>query len=300
KAGGLAAYGLAYDQLAATHARLVYCSISGFGQTGPNAHRAGYDILAQGYGGIMSLTGEPDGEPVKVGVGIADVMCGMYASTAILAALRHRDATGEGQHIDLALVDAQIAWLINEGTNYLMSGQLPARRGNQHPNIVPYQVFESRDGHVIVAVGNDQQFARFCRVIGAPGLADDPDYKTNENRLRHREALVPLVAARVAGMGKRDLLAAMEENGIPGGPINTLDEVFSSDQVAARGMRISMPHPRSGSGQVDLIGNPLKLSRTPVAYRHAPPECGADTDTVIRELLGEDALAAARASGCLE
>jgi crotonobetainyl-CoA:carnitine CoA-transferase CaiB-like acyl-CoA transferase len=300
KVGGLAQYGLAYDDLKGDLPGLIYCSISGFGQTGPNAHRAGYDVMAQGYGGIMSLTGPADGEPYKVAVGIADVMCGMYAATAILAALRHRDATGQGQHIDVALVDAQIAWLINEGTNYLLTGLAPPRRGNQHPNVVPYQVFEAADGHVIVAVGNDAQFARFCRVIGTEGLADDPRFRTNQNRLRNREALIPAVEAKVATWRKDDLLRRLEAEGIPGGPIHTLPEVFATDQVAARGMRIVMPHPAAGSGQVDLIGNPVKLSETPVSYRRAPPMLGADTEAVIAELLGEDAVAQARDAGLLD
>ena len=288
KVGGLEKYGLAYHQLSSELPRLVYCSITGYGQTGPNAEKPGYDLLAQGYGGIMSLTGEPDGQPMKVGVGIADVMTGMYASTAILAALRHRDRTGEGQHIDLALVDTQVAWLINEGTNYLHSGQNPKRRGNQHPNIVPYQVFEVSDGHVIVAVGNDAQYQRFCELIGAPGLATDVRYRTNKDRLAHRDELVERIAALLKPMTRDAVVAGMETRSIPGGIINTVADVFASDQVAARGMRISMAHPLAETGSVELIGNPLKLSKTPVTYRRAPPVCGADTDDVIRELLGEE------------
>ena len=237
---------------------------------------------------------------MKVAVGIADVMCGMYAATGILAALRHRDATGEGQHIDLALIDSQIAWLINEGANHLLSGKTPIRRGNQHPNIVPYQVFAVADGHVIVAVGNDAQYARFCSIIGLPELADNPRYRTNPDRLRHRDELVAKIAAELPRFTKTELLSAMSDEGVPGGPINTLPEVFTSDQVAARQMRITMAHPAAASGEVDLIGNPLKLSKTPVSYRRAPPVCGADTEAVILDLLGQDALAEARASGCLE
>ena len=300
KVGGLKRYGLAYEDVAADNPGLVYCSISGFGQTGPNAHKAGYDIMAQGIGGIMSLTGEPDGQPMKVAVGIADVMCGMYAATGILAALRHREATGEGQYIDLALIDSQIAWLINEGANHLLSGRMPVRRGNQHPNIVPYQVFAVADGHVIVAVGNDAQYARFCNIIGLPELGADPRYRTNPDRLRHRDELVARIAAELPRFTKSELLAAMSDEGVPGGPISTLPEVFTSDQVAARQMRVTMAHPAAASGEVDLIGNPLKLSKTPVTYRRAPPVCGADTEAVILDLLGQDALAEARASGCLE
>ncbi len=287
KVGGLAKYGLGYDDLKQQCPKLVYCSISGFGQTGPNAKLPGYDIMAQGYSGIMSITGEPDGEPIKVGVGIADVMCGMYASTAVLAALRHRDQTGEGQHIDVALVDTNIAWLVNEGTNYLTSKKKPQRRGNQHPNIVPYQIFATRDGHVIIAVGNDAQYQRFCEVIGQPALAADARFATNALRLGNRDALVGLLAERLLTFDSASLLDELKKNGVPAGPVNTLDEVFSSDQVAAREMKINIPHPLAASGGVDLIGNPLKFSKTPVTYRRAPPVLGADTDEVLNELLNE-------------
>lgn len=286
KVGGLKQYGLSYEDLRKELPGLVYCSITGFGQTGPNAQKPGYDLLAQGYGGIMSLNGPTDGEPSKVAVGISDVMTGMYAATAILAALLHKDKTGEGQQIDIALVDCQIAWLVNEGTNYLLSGNPPIRRGNQHPNIVPYQVFDAADGHIIVAVGNDVQFARFCELLGVPGLAKDPCFATNAARLTNREMLIPKIAAVFKGHSCDWLIAEMEANGIPGGPINTLPEVFASDQVEARGMKISMTYPDARSGKVDLIGNPVKMSKTPVTYRHPPPRCGADTDTVLAELLG--------------
>ncbi len=284
KPGGLDKYGLSYADLKDQFPHLVYCSISGFGQTGPNREKPGYDLLAQAYGGIMSLTGEPEGEPMKVAVGIADVMTGMYASNAILAALRHRDKTNEGQHIDIALVDCQIAWLINEGTNYLTSQTLPTRRGNQHPNIVPYQVFEMADGHAVVAVGNDAQFGRFCALIGREELASDPAYATNAARLVNRETLIATLTETLATLGRDWLIAGMEANKIPGGPINRLDDVFASDQVAAREMKISMPHGSATSGTVDLIGNPVKFSKTPVTYRHAPPTCGADTDDILAEL----------------
>jgi len=297
KVGGLKKYGLAYDDLAPDFPRLVYCSITGFGQTGPNAHKAGYDLLAQGYGGIMSLTGASDGEPMKVGVGISDVMTGMYAATAILAALHHRDRTGEGQQIDVALVDTQMAWLVNEGTNTLLSGKAPVRRGNQHANIVPYQVFETSDGHVIVAVGNDSQYQRFCDILGVPGLAEDPLFATNSARLVNREALIPQLAARIKTFTKAALVAEMDARSIPGGIINTVPEAFETEQAKARGTRIEMPYPQAGSGTVPLIGNPLKLSRTPVTYRHAPPLCGADTDAVIGALLGEAALQTFKESG---
>jgi len=284
KLGGLKKYGLDYAAIKAVNPGIIYCSITGFGQTGPNAALPGYDLMAQGYGGIMSLTGEPDGTPMKVGVGIADVMCGMYAATAVLAALRHRDQTGEGQQIDVALVDSQIAWLINEGTNYLQSGELPKRRGNGHPNIVPYQVFEARDGHVIVAVGNDSQFGRFCRILGVPEMAENPAYATNIQRIENREGLLPKLEALFATRGKQEMLAAMKAHNVPCGEVNNLAEVFASPQVAAREMVVEMDHPHS---PVKLIANPVKFSETPVTYRHAPPLCGADTDSVMKDWLGK-------------
>ncbi|WP_282602591.1 CoA transferase [Paracoccus sp. PARArs4] len=284
KPGGLVKYGLDHDTLLARHPGLVYCSISGFGQTGPNRDKPGYDLMAQGYGGIMSLTGAPEGPPMKVGVGIADVMCGMYATIGILAALRHRDRTGEGQHIDLALVDAQMAWLINEGTNFLTSGQLPQRRGNAHPNIVPYDVFQAADGHVIVAVGNDAQFARFCDVFGAAHLAADPDYATNPARLANRDALIPQLRPLLTAHPVAWIVQRLEAVKVPVGPINDLDQALNSEQAQARQMTVAMDAPETEAGQVRLLGNPLKLSRTPVTYRSAPPRFGADTDRVRRDL----------------
>ena len=287
KVGGLAKYGLDYAAMQAIKPGLIYCSITGFGQTGPNASRPGYDLMAQGYGGMMSLTGEPGGEPMKVAVGVADLMCGMYASTAILAALRHRDLTGEGQYIDVALVDTQVAWLVNEGVNYLTSGEVPKRRGNQHANIVPYQVFEASDGFVIVAVGNDAQFARFCGMLGHPELAENTDYQTNEARIRNRDALIAKLVEIIKGFSKAAVLDGLKAVSVPCGAIQNLDEVFASDQVIARDMKITMDHPLSGSGTIDLIGNPVKFSTTPVEYRLAPPACGADTDEILRDWLGE-------------
>ncbi|MDC0435349.1 CoA transferase [bacterium] len=283
KPGGLEKYGLSYDRLKGDFPELVYCSISGFGQSGPNRNKPGYDLLAQAYGGIMSLTGDAEGEPMKVGVGIADVMTGMYASNAILAALRHRDRSGEGQHIDIALVDCQIAWLINQGTNYLTSGQVPQRCGNQHPNIVPYQVFQMADGHAVVAVGNDAQFQRFCTLIGEEALATDSRFSTNTDRLANRDELISILSKRLVKLDRDWLIEGMEAGGIPGGTINELDEVFASDQVIARDMKISVSHTSAASGSVDLIGNPVKFSKTPVTYRRAPPTCGADTDEIISE-----------------
>ena len=284
KPGGLAKYGLDAATLLKAHPALVYCSISGFGQTGPNAHKPGYDLMAQGYGGIMSLTGEPDGAPMKVGVGIADVMCGMYATVGILAALRHRDQSGEGQHIDVALVDSQIAWLINEGVNHLTTGHNPQRRGNGHPNIVPYQVFETADGHVIVAVGNDSQFQRFCNFLGAAALADNPHYATNPARLENRDALLAQIIPLLQKLRSADVIAGLETRKVPVGPVQTLDQVFGSDQVAARDMIATIPTRDATSGEVRVIGNPLKLSKTPVTYRHAPPRFGQDTDLVLSNI----------------
>ncbi len=284
KLGGLKKYGLDYAAIKAVNPNIIYCSITGFGQTGPNAHLPGYDLMAQGYGGIMSLTGAPDGPPMKVGVGIADVMCGMYAATAVLAALRHRDVTGEGQYIDVALVDSQIAWLINEGTNYLQSGEVPERRGNQHPNIVPYQVFEARDGHVIVAVGNDSQFGRFCEILDVPELALDADFSTNIKRIENRALLLPKLEALFFRRGKQEMLDAMKAHNVPCGEVNNLAEVFDSPQVAARDMRVKMAHP---AGEIEVIGNPVKFSKTPVTYRNAPPLCGADTADVMKDWLAK-------------
>ncbi|WP_226780521.1 CaiB/BaiF CoA transferase family protein [Oceaniglobus trochenteri] len=284
KPGGLAKYGLDAATLLADHPALVYCSISGYGQTGPNAAKPGYDLMAQGFGGIMSLTGATDGEPMKVGVGIADVMCGMYACVGILAALRHRDATGEGQHIDIALVDSQIAWLINEGVNYLTSGQLPQRRGNAHPNIVPYQVFAALDGHMLVAVGNDSQFTRFCEFLDRPDLSADPRYATNPARLASRDTLIATLAPLLAARPMAEIQAGLEARRVPVGPVQTLDQVFASDQVAARGMVAEVASPDAAEGHVRLIGNPLHLSASPVRYRRPPPRFGQDTDEVLARL----------------
>lgn len=290
KPGGLAKYGLDHESLSKTHPDLIYCSISGFGQTGPNRDKPGYDIMAQGFGGIMSLTGEPDGQPMKVAVGIADVMCGMYAAVGILAALRHRDRTGEGQHIDLALVDAQMAWLINEGVNFLTSEELPLRRGNAHPNIAPYDVFATRDGHVIIAVGNDAQFRRFCDFIGLPELADDAKYATNPARLKNRETLISLISNKVAGYSSSELIGGLEALKVPVGPVNTVASALGSDQAAARGMVVSVPQASAKGGSVRLLGNPLKFSQTPVSYRGAPPNFGEHTDEVVSGILGADLL----------
>jgi crotonobetainyl-CoA:carnitine CoA-transferase CaiB-like acyl-CoA transferase len=284
KPGGLQKYGLHAAAMLRANPGLVYCSISGFGQTGPNAEKPGYDLMAQGYGGIMSLTGEPDGAPMKVGVGVADVMCGMYATVGILAALRYRDKTGEGQHVEVALVDSQIAWLINEGVSHLTTGAKPKRRGNGHPNIVPYQVFATSDGHVIVAVGNDRQFRRFCTFLGQDALADDPLYATNPARLANRDALIAILVPLLTARTIAEVVAGLEAVGVPVGPVHTLDQVFATDQVAARGMIAEIARDDVVDGKVRLIGNPLKLSRTPVTYRHAPPRFGQDTEAVLSKI----------------
>jgi crotonobetainyl-CoA:carnitine CoA-transferase CaiB-like acyl-CoA transferase len=293
KTGGLARYGLAYDDLKAEFPGLVFCSITGFGQTGPYAPRAGYDLLAQGLGGIMSITGEADGEPVKVGVGVADVMCGMYAAVAILAAIRHRDATGQGQHIDLALLDTQVAWLINEGLNYLTSGEVPQRRGNQHPNIVPYNVMPAADGYIILGVGNDRQYQRFCAFAGVPELAEDARFRTNADRVRNREALYALLPDITRAKTQREWDEGLAELGVPCSPVNDISQAFANPQVVAREMKLTMPFAGAKDGTVDLIANPTRFSETPVEYRHAPPTVGEHSDEVLAELLGLDPAAIA-------
>ena len=288
KAGGLKKYGLDFATMLKARPDLIYCSISGFGQTGPNASKPGYDLMAQGFGGLMSLTGDPDGVPTKVGVGIADVMCGMYATIGILAALRHKDRTGEGQHIDLALVDSQVAWLINEGVAHLQTGELPKRRGNQHPSIVPYQTFGTKDGHVLIAVGNDSQFQRYCEFLGRPELADDPLYATNPARLENREMLLPMLEIEMAKHSTAEITDGLEARKVPVGPVHTLDQVFNSEQVAVREMAVDVASENSQSGHVRLIGNPLKFSKTPVRYNRAPPIFGQDTQSVLDRLKKSD------------
>ena len=293
KTGGLARYGLSYDDLKDDFPGLVFCSITGFGQTGPYAPRAGYDLLAQGLGGIMSITGAADGEPVKVGVGIADVMCGMYAAVAILAALRHRDATGRGQHIDLALLDTQVAWLINEGLNYLTSGEVPKRRGNQHPNIVPYNVLPAADGFIILGVGNDRQYQRFCAFAGVPELAEDARFRTNADRVRNREALYALLPDITRAKTQREWDEGLAGLGVPCSPVNDIAQAFADPQVVAREMQLTLPFEGAKDGTVDLIANPIRFSETPVDYRHAPPKVGEHSDEVLAELLGLDPAAVA-------
>jgi formyl-CoA transferase len=295
KVGQLEKYGLDYASLAKIKPDLVYCSVTGFGQTGPLAERAGYDFIVQGMGGFMSITGErdglPGGGPQKAGVAIADLMTGMYASVAVLAALAHRDRTGAGQHIDMALLDVQVAVLANMGSNYLASGQPPTRWGNAHPNIVPYQAFQTNDGWIIVAVGNDMQFRKFVEAGGRAELAEDPRFATNPERVRHRDTLVPIIAEMVGTRGKHEWIECLETAGVPCGPINDLGEVFENEQVRARGMRVDVPHPSGATAA--LVRNPIRMSATPPQVRSAPPMLGEHTEAVLRELLGYDETAIA-------
>lgn len=299
KVGGLVQYGLDYESLRAVNPRLVYCSVTGFGQTGPGAARAGYDYLVQGEGGLMSITGEPDAMPVKVGVAVCDVIAGLHGAVAILAALRHRDATGAGQHIDVALLDAAVATLGNQAQGYLTGGEVPPRIGNAHPYIMPYNVFATADGHVILAVGNDSQFGKFCALAGAPDLAADPRFARNADRVRNRTDLQPiletLLAARTTGWWMDELARV----GVPAAPINRIDAVFRDPQVQARGMTVTLPHPVAATGAVELLSYPVKLSATPATHRHAPPTLGQDSDAVLRDVLGLDAarIADLRAAG---
>ena len=286
KPDGLVKYGLDYATLSKTNPALVYCSITGFGQTGPNRDRPGYDMMAQGAGGIMSLTGEPDGNPMKVGVGIADVMCGMYATVGVLAALRHAESKGEGQQIDLALVDAQMAWLVNEGTNFLTSGKNPIRRGNGHPNIVPYDVFPTSDGHVVLAVGNDRQFVAFCEAMERPDLRATADFETNPLRIANRDALSREIVETFRTKTSDYILSVLQNSGVPCGPINTVEDALNSQQAIARGAVVNVASPDASSGTIPLLGNPLKFSKTPVRIDLAPPRFGAHTQN-LEEILNE-------------
>jgi crotonobetainyl-CoA:carnitine CoA-transferase CaiB-like acyl-CoA transferase len=288
KVDGLAKYGLDYSSLQPLNPGLIYCSITGFGQTGPYRHKPGYDFMIQGIGGLMSITGEPDqrpgGGPMKVGVAVADIFTGLYAAIAILGALAHRDRTGGGQYIDLALLDTQVAVLANQAMNYLVTGVAPQRLGNAHPNIVPYQVFVASDGHIIVAVGNENQFARMCEVIGRSELASDARFATNASRVNNRDELIAILQGIFAARTMRDWLESLERAGVPCGPINTVADVFADPQVQARGLKLDLPHPSIGS--VPSVANPIKYSATPISYSSAPPMLGADTDEILREMIG--------------
>ena len=286
KVGTLARYGLAYDDLSVVNPGLVYCSITGFGQTGPYRDRAGYDYIVQGMGGLMSVTGErddrPGGGPQKVGVAVADLSTGLYAAIGILAALNHRNLTGLGQQVDLGLLDVQLAMLANAGQNYLSTGVAPQRLGNAHPSIVPYNVFRTKDGHIILAVGNDQQFAAFCRLAGQTALTTDPRFAANRDRVQNRDALMPLVEAVMVTRNSCDWLTALELAGVPAGPINTLEQAYADPQIQARGMVIDVPHPLSG--RVRMTASPLKLSATPPEYHAPPPLLGQHTREVLTQL----------------
>jgi crotonobetainyl-CoA:carnitine CoA-transferase CaiB-like acyl-CoA transferase len=293
KVGDLAKYGLAYPQIRDRFPRLVYCSLTGFGQTGPYADRAGFDLVVQAAGGIMSITGPENGEPAKVGVGIADVMTGMYSNIAILAALRHRDLTGQGQHIDMALLDCQVAWLINEGMNYLHTGKVPKAWGTAHATIVPYQAFPSADGHFILAVGNDRQFRTLCEFAGDPALADDPRFKTNSLRVANRAACVERVKALTVRHATAHWIEGLSKRAVPCGPVNTIDRVFEDPQVQARGMVVEVPHTATGKPE-RYIASPIRMSASPVEYSRAAPAVGEHTQEVLGELLGLDAAAVAK------
>ena len=303
KVGQLKKYGLDYESLKAVKPGLVYCSVTGFGQDGPYAHRAGYDFLIQGMGGLMSVTGErddlPGGGPQKAGVALTDLMTGMYSTIAILAALTHRDRTGEGQYIDMALLDVQVAMLANMGSNYLNSGKAPKRWGNAHANIVPYQTFACADGYIIVATGNDSQYQKFVEVGGRADLATHKRYATNPLRVKNRDELVPILAEMVKSQPRDWWIEQLEAVGVPCGPINDLHDVFKNPQVQARGMVMEAPHPTAG--KVKLVRNPMRLSASPAETDMAPPLLGQHTDEVLREVLGrsEEEIAALRTKGIL-
>jgi len=303
KVGDLKRYGLDYDTLSALNPRLVYCSITGFGQNGPFKDRAGYDFMVQGMGGLMSITGErdelPGGGPQKAGVAIADLMTGMYSTVAILAAIEERHRSGRGQHIDMALLDTQVAWLANQNTNYLIGGEVPIRMGNAHPNVVPYQTFPTKDGDVIIAIGNDSQFKKFCEAAGIPETGNDPRYASNALRIANRDTCIAAIAPAVKLKTTAEWIAALEPLGVPCGPIHRLDDVFANPQIKHRGMQVDVPHPLSG--EVPLVANPIKYSRTPLSYDTPPPLLSQHTDQVLQKLLGKsDAeIAALRAAGII-
>lgn len=285
KVGGLKKYQLDYESLARINPRLIYCSITGFGQTGPMAQEPGYDAIIQGMGGLMSITGEadeqPGGGPQKVGVAVADLMTGMYAVSAITAALYHREKTGEGQHIDLALLDTQVAWLANQNMNYLVGGEVPQRKGTAHPNIVPYQAVKTKDGHIMLAVGNDRQFQRFCYAIERADLACEERYLTNASRVNHRDALILEIEATLKSQTSLVWLDKLKQAQVPCAPINSLDKVFDEPQIKAREMQFELNHPELG--RVPQVANPVKFSKSKIEYVKAPPRLGEDTETIIKK-----------------
>jgi crotonobetainyl-CoA:carnitine CoA-transferase CaiB-like acyl-CoA transferase len=299
KVGALAKYGLGYEQLAKTHPRLIYCSITGFGQTGPYAPRPGYDALIQAMGGVMSLTGEPNGSPQKVGVPVADLFAGLYGCIGILAAVNHRNSTGQGQQIDIGMLDTHVAWLANQGMNYLATGENPVRLGNQHPNIAPYQEFPTKDGYLILAVGNDPTFERFCKAFGQEALLADPRFATNPIRVQNRQLVTDTLTPVMKSKTTAEWIDALEVLKIGCGPINTLEQVFADPHVQAREMVVEMAH---GSGEtVKVIANPVKLSATPPSYRSAPPVLGEHTEDVLASVLKMSAsdIAALKEKGIL-
>ncbi len=299
KVGGLKKYGLDYDSLKKINPRLIYCSITGFGQDGPYANRAGYDFMIQGMAGSMSITGEPDGAPMKSGVAYADIFTGLHAVIGITAALYHRERTGVGQCLDLALLDSQVAVLANQASNYLVGGTVPGRLGNAHPNIVPYQTFETADGHIIMAVGTDRQFKEYCVIIGAGDVADEERFKTNRGRVENRAALIPLLAGPMKSRTTAQWVAAFEAAAVPCGPINTIDQMFADPQVLARGLQIGLT--RGDGVQVPGVANPIRFSETPVDYEKAPPKLGDGTKSVLADVLGlsETDIAALKNSGAI-
>ncbi len=290
KVGGLAAYGLDYESLKAINPKLIYCSITGFGSDGPYANRAGYDFMIQGLGGLMSLTGRAEGEegagPVKVGVALTDILTGLYATVGVLAALNHREQSGLGQHVELALLDVQVACLANQAMNYLTTGVAPKRMGNAHPNIVPYQDFPTADGDIILTIGNDGQFRKFAEAAGHPEWASDDRFASNKARVAHRKELIPLIRQVTVFRTTAEWVALLEQAGVPCGPINDLAQVFADPQVQARGLRLDLPHPLAGS--VPQVASPIRLSETPVEYRKAPPVLGEHSEAILQELLGLD------------
>jgi crotonobetainyl-CoA:carnitine CoA-transferase CaiB-like acyl-CoA transferase len=293
KVGGLEKYGLGYEQLKEKHPSLIYCSISGFGQNGPLAKEPGYDFLAQGMTGLMACTGAPEEEPMKVGVALSDIMTGMNAAIGILAALRHRDQTGEGQMIDLALTDCTLASLTNIAQYYLTSGKIAPRLGNAHSTIVPYQAFEASDGYVIIAVGNDTQFARFAKFVGHEEWSSDARFATNSARVENRDALVPLIKEIMKTRRVSQWIDGLHEIDVPCGPVNTMDQVFEMEQIQARDMQIEMQHALTDA-PINLVGSPIKMSKTPPSYDRAPPICGQDTEAILKEVLDLDEQAIAK------
>jgi crotonobetainyl-CoA:carnitine CoA-transferase CaiB-like acyl-CoA transferase len=284
KVGGLAKFGLDYQSLAAENPRLVYCSVTGFGQDGPYAQRAGYDLMAQGMGGFMDITGTPDGEPMRAGVPVSDIMTGVYSVIGILAALKQRDRTGRGALVDTALVDTTVGVLANQALNFLVSGVVPKRIGNTHPNIVPYQVFPVADGHIIIATGNDSQFAKLCDVLGEPGIAQEPAYRTNSDRLAKRGELIGRLSALTAKVARDDLLAKLEAVGVPAGPINNLDQVFTDRQVKHRGMRIDPPTDAAKAGSIPGVRTPIMIDGAPMAAERPSPRLGEHSQDILREI----------------